>query len=202
MTWSRDVQIRVMRRCELAEAAGVLARGMRDNPVHLRVFGPGQVRRLRRLTVLFTTMLQVMPLERWVAVDGDGVVVGVMAAARPGRCRPGIGRLWRLGWRLLRLGPATLLRVAVWRRGWRRHDPDAPHSHVGPLAVDAHLQGRGIGSQLLTVYLGVLDRRGHSAHLETDRMRNVVLYRRFGFEVTGSARVLGVTTWFLQREGR
>ena len=49
---------------------------------------------------------------------------------------------------------------------WAKHDPEEPHWHLGPVAVDAHL--------------------------ETDRPENVSFYERFGFEIVGEQEVLGV----------
>ena len=37
-------------------------------------------------------------------------------------------------------------------------------------------------------------------YLETDKPENVTLYERFGFKVTGEAKVFGVPNWFKWRE--
>jgi anti-sigma regulatory factor (Ser/Thr protein kinase) len=51
-------------------------------------------------------------------------------------------------------------RIARWFSAWSRHDPDRAHSHFGPVAVDLDLQGKGIGSLLLTEYCRQLDEAG------------------------------------------
>ena len=53
---------------------------------------------------------------------------------------------------------------------------------------------------LLADYCQQLDRRGMLSYLETDKPENVRLYKRFGYEVTADASVLGVTSWFMTRE--
>ena len=93
-------------------------------------------------------------------------------------------------------------RMAQWLTAWAAHDPDRPHSHFGPLAVDLDLQGRGIGSLLLSTYCRGLDDVGRLVFLETDRPENVRLYERFGFVVTAEAEVIGVKNWFMTREAR
>ncbi len=52
--------------------------------------------------------------------------------------------------------------------------------------------------------VGTVDDAREAAYLETDRPENVSFYERFGFEVTGEQRVIGVANWFMLRrpEGR
>jgi ribosomal protein S18 acetylase RimI-like enzyme len=62
---------------------------------------------------------------------------------------------------------------------------DAPHAYVHMMAVAPEQQGRGLGSRLLTHVLG---ERGSGAGelqtvLTTHRERNVIFYRRHGFEL-------------------
>ncbi len=83
-----------------------------------------------------------------------------------------------------------------------RMDPGRPHSHFGPFGVDPSLQGRGVGSLVLAEYTRRLDERREDAYLETDKPENVRLYKRFGFEVTGEADVIGVPNWFMWRDKR
>ena len=71
--------------------------------------------------------------------------------------------------------------------------------HLGPLAVDAGLQGQGIGSILLAEHCRRLDAAGEVGYLETDREQNVAFYARQGFETVDEAQVLGVPNWFMRR---
>ena len=70
---------------------------------------------------------------------------------------------------------------------------------LGPVAVDTHLQGTGIGSGLMRAFCGRMDAAGEVAYLETDKPINVRFYERFGFEVAGEEEVLGVPNWFMTR---
>ena len=54
-----------------------------------------------------------------------------------------------------------------WLRTWSKHDPDERHWHLAPVAVDAHLQGRGIGSKLMRDFCARMDAAGEIAYLET-----------------------------------
>jgi len=84
-------------------------------------------------------------------------------------------------------------------RSWGQVDPKEQHSHLGPLAVDADLRGRGIGSQILSHYCRQLDEAKVIGYLETDSEDKVRLYRRFGFEVVRERQVIGVPNWFMVR---
>lgn len=202
--------IRHVRDDELGMASAVLAGGMRDNPNHIAAFGNDPLRRLRSLRRMFDALFGVMQAQdRICAVDGVGAgapargdvaIVGVAAMTAPGACRPSLWQKARMASKLATLGAGPLVRVLEWQNVWREHDPDQPHSHFGPLAVDAHLQGRGIGSLLMREYTRRLDSAAHTGHLETDKHENVAFYERHGFTVTAQATVLGIPNWFMLRE--
>jgi predicted N-acetyltransferase YhbS len=73
------------------------------------------------------------------------------------------------------------------------------HWHLGPVAVDAHLQGMGVGSKLMRVFCAKMVAAGEVAYLGTDKPVNVRFYERFGREVVGEEEVLGNSNWFMLR---
>jgi len=103
---------------------------------------------------------------------------------------------------LLSLGPRVVGRVARWMGVWRSHDPEGRHWHLGPIAVDAHLQERGVGGRLMQVFCAQVDAARDDVYLETDKPINVRFYEHYGFEVVGEEEVLGVTNWFMHRTGK
>lgn len=193
-----NVEVRPIEGKDLQAAALVVARGMRDNPLHVAALGNDVERRVRVMHRLFSRVLTLPGRPTLGAWDGHRLV-GVADSAEPGRCQPSPRDR-------LRLAPAVVLagsaapRMARWLAAWARHDPDRLHSHFGPLAVDLDLQGKGIGSRLLTAYCRRLDDAGMLSYLETDKTENVPLYERFGFVVTAEAEVIGVKNWFMTRE--
>jgi GNAT superfamily N-acetyltransferase len=193
------IEIRALRPDEFGAAVGVLARGMRDNPAHVAVFGPDPGRRTRALAAMFAGLLRASPrLQRICATDGR-TIAGFAAIAPPGTCRMGPVRKARVAARLATVAAGSLPRVVSWQSAWARHDPDAPHSHFGPIAVDADRQGSGVGTLLMGEYLARLDTAGEEAYLETDKAQNLAFYEKFGFAVTGEVSVLGGPTWFMRR---
>lgn len=182
-------------------AARLLADSMHDNPLHRRVFGDKEMQLARLLNTAFARLLQ-RQLESGLVLGAfDGTkLVGVAAMVPPGHCQPPLheklsmlailareGQLWRLP------------NIHRWLRIWARQDPTDDHWHLGPAAVERGRQGEGIGTALMTAICAKLDQRKALGYLETDKYRNVCLYRRGGFEVVAERQVLGVTNWFMLR---
>jgi ribosomal protein S18 acetylase RimI-like enzyme len=184
-----------------ADAVGVLARGMRDNPMHVAAYGPDPDRRehahARMMRALFRHGRKNEPIGLW----RDETLVACTGVIVDGGCRPGLGHLRMLP-ATAALGPRTAARMAAWLRVWAARDLAEPHAHLGPLAVDRHLQGQGIGSVLLAEHCRRLDERGEVGYLETDKPGNVRFYEKQGYRVIGEAPALGVPSWFMRRRAR
>ena len=189
---------------EVGEAVEVTARGMRDNPLHVAVYGEDPELRLRKLRRMFGAAAEVLNLRQHllVARAPDGAIVGVCGTMPPGGCQPSIGQQLRLMPQLLANGPRATLRTARWLGAWAKQDPKTRHCHLGPVAVDTHLQGMGIGSRLMKAHCAQVDAAGEDAYLETDKPENVRFYERFGFEVIGEQEILGIPNWFMLRPAR
>jgi GNAT superfamily N-acetyltransferase len=197
-----ELEIGDLDRRDVREAVAVLARGMRDNPVHVAAFGDDAERRRRTLERLFGALFRVMTDQRPICARRDGRIVAAAGIAPAGTCQPTGRQRLALAPALLATGPGSAVRALRWTGAWAARDPDEPHAHLGPLAVDADLQGQGIGSLLLAEYCRRLDAAAEIGYLETDRAENVPFYARQGFETVGEAEVLGVPNWFMRRRPR
>jgi GNAT superfamily N-acetyltransferase len=198
------LEIREVRPEELGQAVAVTARGMRDNPTHIEAFGRDDDTREHRLGALFGSVLPIVSAKAvLIGAYREGELVGIAGVAGPGQCRPSASESLRMLPRLLpRVGPGSLMRMGTWMRTWAQHDPAERHWHLGPVAVDRPLQGRGIGSAILEEVCARMDRQGSLLYLETDKPENVRFYQRYGFETVGQGPVLGVTNWYMQRAAR
>lgn len=67
--------------------------------------------------------------------------------------------------------------------------PKYPHWYLPWFGVDAALQGRGLGGQLMKACLEVVDLSHLPTYLETPNPRTISFYERHGFEVTGETQV-------------
>jgi ribosomal protein S18 acetylase RimI-like enzyme len=193
------IEVRDLRPDEVADAIGVLARGMRDNPLHVAAYGEDPDRRLRCHARVVGGFFRVFRAQQPIAALEDGVLVGVTGVAPAGTCQPTAGQRLRLMPNMLALGPRTTARIGKWFSTWAKHDPDERHVHLGPLAVDAQLQGRGIGSRIMEEHCRRLDAGVDVGYLETDKPENVRFYERFGFELVGEEDVIGAPNWFMIR---
>jgi ribosomal protein S18 acetylase RimI-like enzyme len=179
----------------------MLSRGMRDNPLHVAAFGTDPDLRERKVLQMFRLLAKnpAIVANAMVARDANGTIVGAYSFSNPGSCQPsGIAKLMMTPV-LLTLGIGNGRRAASWLKSWSNHDPDVRHYHFGPIGVDAHLQGQGIGSELMRAFCQQMDQVGENAYLETDKEINVGFYRKFGFEVIEEAEVIGVPNWFMLR---
>ncbi len=196
---TRDLQLVDLTAADRPELVGVLARGMRDNPLHVAAYGPDPERRERIHGRLMAAFFAASHGQRPFGLRRDGVLVGVAGVAPPGTCRPTPRQQLSMTPAIARCGPRTAARVGRWLKAWQDADPAEPHSHFGPIAVDRHLQGQGLGTRLLAEYARRLDAAQEVAYLETDKRENVRFYERAGFVVVGEADVIGVPNWFMWR---
>lgn len=193
-----DIRVDRLAAGELEAAVGLLARAMRDNPMHLAAFGDDPRRRLRRLDRLFEVLIPALPSPPLVARDGDRLV-GVLGRMPPGGCRaPALHLLPRLAIWLRR----DLVRVLRWHSALVAHHPPERHWHLGPVAVEPDRQGQGIGTLLMQAFDAEVDATPALVYLDTDKPANVVFYERFGFRTVAEVEALGTVNWIMTRPAR
>jgi GNAT superfamily N-acetyltransferase len=186
---------------ESADAVGVLARGMRDNPLHVSAFGDDPDERVAYLIEMFTGVMPMQP-EPLCASRG-GTVVGVCGFGPPPECVfRTLGTLPMEQFPAMVSDRAAQARLGEWLQVWGGRDPEEPHFHLGPVAADADQQGQGVGTALMEAFCERVDRDHGMAYLETDKAKNVGFYSKFGFEKVGEQQVIGVPNWFMRREAR
>jgi ribosomal protein S18 acetylase RimI-like enzyme len=195
------LQVGPMSAAERVQAAEVLARAFRDNPLNVAVIGSGDpALRVRCNLHGMRALLPVAQDHGLVLVARlDAGPAGLLVATPPYRyplppppLGPRIRCLWRQGWRVGRR----------WAQVFRALDalhPPEPLAYLGTLGVEPALQGRGVGSALLEHWLAGLDGEATAAYLETDRIESVAFYERWGFQVLGETQVLGARIWRMRR---
>jgi GNAT superfamily N-acetyltransferase len=209
-----SIDIRALSKAQAGVAAGLLGRGMRDNPTHIQAFGTDPARRERILKLMFTPFLGQqmrtgLVLGAFISPDTiapDSAtatrLVGVAGLSAPGHCQPGVSsKMLALPAFFHAAGLKAALRMRKWVRIWALHDAATPaHWHLGPLAVDPQHQGQGIGSALLQRLCDHLDQQQTLGYLETDKPENVTFYQRFGFNTVATEAVIGTRHWFMARQ--
>jgi GNAT superfamily N-acetyltransferase len=180
----------------------VLTDAYRTNPMHVAVFGGTGPEVERQNRAFFSAILEMIEGTRLIAVHDDSVVGYVRWTSYPG-CRPSREAVRAIMPRLLgQLADGVAPRLTAFLSAWAKRDPNAAHSHFGPIAVSPTSQGTGIGRLLIQRYCAQIDLTGESGYLETDRPENVHFYGRSGFEVVSEMELLGVRNWFMRRPAR
>jgi ribosomal protein S18 acetylase RimI-like enzyme len=83
------------------------------------------------------------------------------------------------------------------------HPAETDHWYLGVLAADPERQGQGIGTACMRPVLERADADGTPAYLESSNERNVPLYERNGFRVTGIIDMpSGPSLWLMWRDPR
>ena len=191
-------QIRPLSPVERPLAARVIASGMVEDPIQKAIHGPDATVSLGRMELMFEAILREIGRPVLAAWEGDELL-GAAAYGPPGSCPPSEERREDLSAAVANLPSSARENFHAWRANWGGHDPAEPHWHLGPFAVRADTQGRGIGSRLLEAFLELVDGHEGLAYLETDTARNVRFYERYGFESVGGDEVLGVECTFMSR---
>lgn len=99
-------------------------------------------------------------------------------------------------------GPGMIVRAERLLRHVDRARPVQTHYYLHALGVVRKRQGQGIGSRLLRETLSWCDRDRKPAYLECSNEKNLPLYRRHGFYVSGEYRVApeAPLIWFMVRQ--
>lgn len=185
------------------EAAEVLARAFRDNPLNVAVLGPDPQRRLRANRA---AMRELVPLAlRHGAVlcaTAQGRCAGVLMGAPPFRYPFPAPSLPALVASWLRQGMRARARWALVFRHLDARHPREPHWYVAALGVDPDAQRRGFGRALIGALAARADADGVFSYLETDRPENVAFYEAAGYAVEGESCCLGVRMWHMRRAAR
>ncbi len=195
------VEIDTLRPDEYGEAAELVGRAMRDLPYAVAIWGDNPERRFRALQRLMDLLLPLMKATP-ICARYEGTLAGIVGVAPPGTCAPTPSESLRLVPTLFLAGPRDFMRMNRYFGQVFRHDPRRPHWHVGPVAVDPQLQGRGIGMKLMTALSERVDEAGGLAHLETDKSENVRFYTRAGYETAEMVDIMGVRNWMMQRSSQ
>lgn len=203
-----EVRVSELTSDRLEEAAGVLARGFRDDPNFVYLFAKEEVR-VRGLPRVFAAGLRdALDFGHVYAASRDGELVGVAAWLLPGAFPLSPWRQLRAApdmVRILAAAPRSTRRLLRFTTGVARAHPSQPYWYLEVVGVEPGAQGLGIGTRLLEPVLALADEAGQLCYLETDGERNVAWYQGFGFEVRGAGISFapgGPPNWTMLRRPR
>jgi ribosomal protein S18 acetylase RimI-like enzyme len=161
--------------------AADLAAAFIEDPVMSWVFRDPAARGRYARHFFATLARHALPLGTSVRTEG-----GAALWTPPGRWRDSFWHEAAMG---LRTWPGVGLlrgpRVALALLGIEARHPEPPHLYLSAIGVRPERRGGGVGSALLAPGLARADEHGLPAYLESSNPRNIPLYERHGFRVTG-----------------
>lgn len=193
-----NIRISLMEKCDLKESARVLSVAMQDAKLHQAVFmGAGEKER-REIEVMFKGLFTQLPGIIFLARENQTIAGVMRMKSCEGSQRPELddieppkGGETDIEWR-----------KKIWHSEWARHDPRHQHWHLGPIGVLPSCQGKGIGTLLMKRFCQEVDTCMADAYLETDVMKNVLFYKKFGFEVVAESDIFGVQNRYMLRPAK
>jgi ribosomal protein S18 acetylase RimI-like enzyme len=180
---------------QIAQAVGVAARALRDDPDWTAVSGDPLV----RLEMLYTMFADSLDGARVAGVRRGVCILGVASAVGPGRC---VGTRVPVEVRALESpskDASDADRLMHFRSILADHDLDEPHWHVGPVGVEPGFRSMGIGRAAMRLLCEEFDEHGRVSWLKTAKPENVRFYIGHGFEVVEESSVLAAHLWFMRR---
>jgi len=195
-----QIVIEPAKNIEIPEAAVLLSRAFAPTPVVATVY-QGENEKQCRPEAIFEILLGGMHTQVLLAKDNHEMV-GVMSMVEWPHCQLSPLQSRKLLPFMIIAACGSSFQTLRFRSTWAKHDPKQPHWHLGPLGVLPEKWGQGIGSQLLKYFCEYVDQFDQASYLETEQLKNVRIYERFGFSVTKEVPILGVPTWLMWRPSR
>lgn len=192
-------QVHLVRREEVPAAAASLVRAFYDDPLLGYLF-PDPRTRGRALRRFFTLQLRQTPRRKALAYTTEhcrSTALWIPPRTAPPSLRDAAAQIPLL----LILGRRAGAALDLVRLIDSRH-PKTPHYYLGGLGTDPEWQKKGLGSAVLAPVLGICDRDGVAAYLESSSEANIEFYRRHRFEVIDVVTVPegSLRLWLMWRE--
>lgn len=181
---------------QIAQAVGVAARALRDDPDWVAVSDDPLV----RLEMLYSMFADSLEGARVAGVRRGNCVLGVASAVEPGHC---VGARLPPEVRTLESPSKNASdsdRIMHFRSVLAAHDLDEPHWHVGPVGVEPGFQSMGMGGAAMRLLCEEFDEHRRVSWLKTAKPENLHFYVGLGFEVVEEAPMLAAHLWFMRRQ--
>jgi GNAT superfamily N-acetyltransferase len=180
-----------------SRTVGLIADAFADDPVIRWIF-PDDATYAARAAAFFGFLFDVRIEVGGVWVTGGGEATALWSPPNAGPPE-WVDRTWDQV--AAGLAPDEVERCDRWDAAVAPHHPSTAHWYLGVLATAPAHQGQGHGPSVAGPGIDAAARTGLPAFLETGVRRNVELYQRMGFVVTGVIDDPGLPAgWCLRRD--
>ena len=183
---------------QIAQAVGVAARALRDDPDWTAVSDDPLV----RLEMLYGMFARTLDVARVAGIRRGDCILGVASAVEPGHC---VGAKLPPDARTLQPPSSDASdseRLMHFRSILATHDLAEPHWHVGPVGIEPGFQSMGMGRAVMQLLCAEFDEHGRVSWVKTAKAKNVRFYNGLGFEVVDESPMLAAHLWFMRRQPR
>lgn len=132
---------------------------------------------------------------------------GVLIILPPNQTKMTMGKMYKAGMLAapFKLGLASFsnfMTMADFTDKEHKHAAPFEHFYLFGMGVLPERQGKGIGKQLMSKALQIVDEKNMPCYLETQNKNNVLFYERFGFNVVSNKQLpkSGLQNWGMLRQ--
>lgn len=201
--------VRALRTEEIPLAAKMIAAAYDDDPSVAELIDiPDKSRRLVVLKNYFAQLLRLgTKFGRVIAMDHDGTLGGLAIFYTPGTYPPQGFSYWINSIKTLialwpKVGMKCLARLLHLSSTLPKYQPMEPHYYLELGCVAKAFQNTGIGTSLSRYLFTLADHDGCGIYAETSNQKNLPIFEKIGYAITGRNQVDGITFWGLWRGPR
>jgi GNAT superfamily N-acetyltransferase len=185
------------------EAADVLAQAFEDYPMMRYFFADHTRTYLDCVVGMFTLGCKVRHALKspLLGCELDATLIGVAYADLPSSPEIPEKLKEEFGPFLELVGLAAQEKFDIYRALKEKYTPDADHVYLQAIGVTPAAQGTGAGGALLDALhkISEADSTSTGVALDTQNPKNVTLYEKYGYEVSGHEHMEEVPCWFMFR---
>jgi GNAT superfamily N-acetyltransferase len=171
-------------RSEIEEAKKIFALAMFDDVLH-KYFFPDEKSRIEKLQYFYEFKLKTMLLNTYKTSEKHE---GFCIWEKPNEHRSAITfndviEGFSLAFNLGIFSLVRMIRYQFWSTKQKRRLVSDPYWYLDTVVVSPYYQGKGFASKMIKPILSTANAKGEKVYLETQNIKNVSIYEKYGFKL-------------------
>ncbi len=176
--------MKLINQSEIAQAKKIFALAMFDDDLH-KYFFPDEKSRIEKLQHFYEFKLKTMLLNTYKTSEKHE---GFCILEKPDEHRStitfndvieGFSLVFNIGMFSL----VRMVRYQLWSTKLKKRLISGPYWYLDTVVVSPDYQGKGFASKMIKPFLSEANARGEKVYLETQNMKNVPVYEKYGFRL-------------------